>query len=110
MIRIYSSPDLSNAYAIKNLLEQNGISAHVFNEQVNQMPGAFFRSTPDAWPEVHIDDERYLHEAKALIQKFEQNQNVGTESKIKRPTRKCPKCKEENDDSFEICWKCGASR
>ncbi len=110
MIRVYSSPDLSNAYAIKDLLEANGISAHVFNEHVSQMPGAFFRATPDVWPEVQIDDERRLHEAKTLIHDYEKNQQAETESRAERPPWKCRKCKEENDDSFEICWKCGAAR
>jgi hypothetical protein len=110
MIQVFSSPDLSDAYAVKDLLEEHGIAAHVFNENVSRMPGAFFRATPDVWPSVHIADDNRLREAKVLIQTFEKNQQAEAGSSAKRPSWKCPKCKEENDASFEVCWKCGKER
>lgn len=111
MIRVYSSPDLNDAYAVKALLEENGIPAHIFNEHVSQMPGAFFRATPDAWPAVHIDNERRLREAKALIQAFEKDQRSDkTGSSAEQPPWICSACKEENADTFETCWKCGKPR
>ncbi len=111
MIQVYSSPDLNDAYAVKDLLEENGISTHIFNENVNQLPGALFRATPDAWPAVHIDDESRFHEAKVLIQTFEKSERSDeAESGTEQPPWICPKCKEENADTFEICWKCGKPR
>ncbi|MHB8622751.1 MAG: putative signal transducing protein [Sulfuricaulis sp.] len=57
MIQVFSSPDLSAAYAVKNLLEKSGIAAHVFNESVSRMPGVFLQATPDGWQAVHIADD-----------------------------------------------------
>lgn len=109
MIRVYSSPDLKAVYAVKALLEQNGIWAYIFNEKVSQMPGTLFNATPGAWPEVQIADEGRASDAKALISAFESDQRLA-KSRPDLPPWKCHKCKEENDNSFEICWKCGTPR
>jgi len=111
MIQVYSSPDLNDAYAVKDLLEENGMSAHIFNENVSRLPGALFRATPDAWPAVHIADESRFHEAKVLILAFEKSgRSEEAESDAEQPHWICSNCKEENADTFEICWKCGKSR
>lgn len=111
MIQVYSSPDLSDAHAVKNLLEANGIAAYIFNENISQLPGSHFRATPDAWPAVHILDEGRLGQVKMLIKTFEDNQrSQERKSSVDAPPWICAHCKEENVDTFEICWKCGRSR
>lgn len=92
------------------MLEKKGIAAHVFNENVGRMPGAFFAATPDGWPAVHIADDGRLREAKALIRAFEHGRQSEAKASGDQSSWNCSSCKEENDASFEICWRCGKDR
>jgi hypothetical protein len=52
---------------------------------------------PQLWVERADDAERAL----ALIDEFLHAPAAG-------PTRKCPRCAEDNPGSFDLCWSCGA--
>jgi hypothetical protein len=98
--RIYSASNLQEAHLLAGLLRQQGIEAHVFNE--NAIGGMGEIPFTQAWPEIWLEDERDRGRAEEVIRRFEQQAEAGL------PSVRCPVCGEENPGGFEICWHCGA--
>lgn len=99
MKRIYSAGNLQEAYLILHRLAHAGISARVLNEHaqggVGDLP--FTHAYPEVWLLEPGDAER----ARRLIEDYERTPAGG-------PPRVCGSCREENPESFETCWRCGA--
>lgn len=100
MYRIYSASNLQEAHLLAGLLRQEGIEAHVLNE--NAVGGMGEIPFTQAWPEIWLEDERDRARAEAIIDRFERPPDTAL-----LPAR-CPACGEENPGGFEICWNCGA--
>lgn len=100
MYRIYSASNLQEAHLLVGLLRQEGIEAHVFNE--NAIGGMGEIPFVQAWPEIWLEDERDRGRAEAVIDRFERPADSAL------PPARCPSCGEENPGGFEICWNCGA--
>ncbi len=99
MIRIYTAENLTDAYLVSNLIRENGIDNHVFNEYANGAVGELpFAHT---WPEVWIENDSDEQRALAIIASRQQL----TDSLVER---ECPSCGQLSPANFEICWDCSA--
>jgi hypothetical protein len=97
MEKVFSSPELSNAAIVRDLLLTNGINAVLLNEN---MSGTVAVGIGLVLAEVWVKDEAKISSAKALIRDYQSD-----ESSKNRWV--CRSCQEENPGSFEICWNCG---
>lgn len=76
-------------------LQQNGIDVELRNEFVTSVMGS--GAPCDAWPEVWVDE---VDEARAQDVLQRMTSEAEGEAWI------CTVCGEQNDASFESCWKC----
>src|SRR5258707_15312394 len=92
--------DRTQAYLLKDILAQNGIKAHVFNENMSSIVGDI---PPDvALPQVWLDDDVDRTRALTVLRGYYAARN--------RPgVLFCRACREENPATFETCWNCGAT-
>jgi len=100
MKKLCSASNLPNAHLLRNLLEQSGIEARVFNE--NAQSGAGELPIPDAYPQLWVVDERDVQRAREIIEAFERMPAISA-------TVLCAACTEENPANFQVCWNCGAA-
>ena len=100
MKKLYSAASLPDAHLIRNLLDQAGIDAHVFNE--NAQGGVGQLPVMEACPQIWIVDERDLERARQILEAFEQMPAV-------RSNLRCQQCSEDNPTTFQLCWNCGSS-
>ncbi|OGI47989.1 MAG: hypothetical protein A2151_05170 [Candidatus Muproteobacteria bacterium RBG_16_65_34] len=99
MRRLCSAANLPEAYLLKQLLEQAGIEARVFNEHAQGALGEI--PFTHAYPEVWLINDADAVRAEELIRTYERTEPSAV-------TRACPACGEQNPQGFEICWRCGA--
>jgi hypothetical protein len=97
MKRVYTAAHLPDAQMLVHALISHGVSARVFNENLQGGIGEL----PHVYPEVWIDDESDWDRARSLVGKFEQGVTPG------KGGIRCPHCDEDNPATFEICWQCG---
>ena len=98
MKRLYAAASLPEAYLLRGLLARAGIEVRVFNEHAAGATGEipFTHSYPELW----LVDERDSERAREVVDGYERRVVTGT--------RACPGCGEDNPDTFELCWRCGA--
>jgi len=84
-------------YSARNLLELNGIECLIRNEHSASAAGnlGISNSAAELWVRNSAD------EAKARDIIDTEITNVPS-----KPSWVCGQCEEENDGSFEVCWKC----
>lgn len=99
MQRLYAAANLPEAYIVLELLRAAGIEARVFNE--NAQGGLGEIPFTHAYPELWVLDEADLVRARQVIAEYERS-SVGRDVV-------CAACGEQNPDSFQICWHCGAT-
>jgi hypothetical protein len=99
MQRLYTAANLPEAYLLVQLLARAGIEARVFNEHAQGGLGEipFLHTYPEVWLMEPAEEER----ARRLLAAYE-SADPGP------GTRRCPGCGEENPQTFELCWHCGA--
>jgi hypothetical protein len=102
MEKVYSSPERTMVYHIKNILENRGIESTVFGEHRGVAVGGI--APLDAWMELWVLDERRLKEAQQIVE--------ATLNDVETPheTWRCQSCGEELEGQFAQCWKCGTER
>ena len=101
-MKVYSSPNLTMVGHLKNVLELRGIACSIRGE----FGGAAVGLLPPivCWPELWVVDESQAEEAKQII-------SEALESTEHEPAHwKCPRCEEEMEGQFDVCWKCGTNR
>jgi len=99
MKKLCSAPNLPNAHLLRNLLEQAGIEARVFNENAQSVAGEF--PIPESYPQLWVLDERHVERARQILEAFERMPAISA-------TVRCTGCTEENPANFQVCWNCGA--
>ena len=102
MEKVYSSPNVTMVYLMKNVLETHGIETVILGEYLRTGVGEL--PTNEAWVELWVVDDWRLKEARQIIE--EAQEDVGAEQE----TWRCPKCGEELEGHFDRCWKCGTER
>lgn len=103
MQKIYSHPDLAIVHLIKNELENRGIEAVIRGEHAAAVLGG--GSGIEASNELWIVDEDRIQEAAQVIQ----NEIEHSPTEEGEPWT-CPRCGEELEPQFAVCWKCGQER
>lgn len=98
MKRLLQSEFLAEITHFKNVLEQNGIRCVIKNEQLSSALGEvpFLECLPELW--VLRDGD--LHRAERLLNELKRDIPGGA-------SWRCPKCHEENEGQFAVCWNCG---
>jgi hypothetical protein len=98
--KLYSAASLPDAHLIRNLLDQAGIEAHVFNE--NAQGGVGQLPVMEACPQIWIVREGDLPRARQILEAFEHMPAI-------RSNLHCEQCSEDNPSTFQLCWNCGSS-
>lgn len=100
MQRIFTASNRIDAYLVLDRLKHAGIKAHVFNENMSSIVGDV---PPDvAHPQVWLDDDADRERAEAVLRAYQVERN-------RTGTLICPRCREENPATFELCWRCNGA-
>jgi Putative prokaryotic signal transducing protein len=100
MKRVYNALNLPDAHLLRDLLEQAGIPAHVFNENAASIIG--LAPVSSCQPQVWIAQPHQEQHANAVV----------TDYQTRMPTttiKNCVGCGEPNPGEFECCWRCGGT-
>ncbi|MCF2948368.1 DUF2007 domain-containing protein [Paraglaciecola aquimarina] len=101
MEKVFFDGDRFRIWQVKQLLEEKGIACFIKNEFAIGAMGEL--SPMDVLPEVWIYDPQWLPKAKVFIEEF-------LAQPIDLTPWYCTKCQEQNEPSFEVCWKCTTNR
>lgn len=101
MRRLYVATTRLDAYLLRDLLQHFGIDARVLNEHAAGGLGEI--PFDAAQPQVWIDDEADFARARAVAREFSARRTT-------TGSWQCRHCGDENPDTFELCWKCGAGQ
>lgn len=96
MRKVYTHENLIILQTAKGLLEHNGIDCFVKNEYHASGGHVGLVSVP---LELWVKNTTDAASAVAILKKELSDSN-------RKPVWVCNKCNEENDGSFETCWKC----
>jgi len=97
MKKVYTHENRMIVFNMKNVLQEAGIETVVVNEFA--AGGAGDLPTFDTWPELWIEDETRLEQARAIVKEILSDDI--------NDARYCQKCGEQNEAAFRICWNCG---
>lgn len=97
MKRIYTHDNIMVVHSVKNILALNNIESFVKNEHT--VPVGARHGINNIFHELWILDDQDFDRASALIE-------TEIDNPVARVTWVCSSCNEENEGSFEICWKC----
>ena len=95
---IYTASNLPDAHLVRNLLEQAGIAAHIFNANAVGALGDLPMAA--AYPQVWITQLHQEQHARAVVADYSRVVPA-------MATTVCIHCNEINPGEFEICWQCG---
>lgn len=93
---IYTHENRIMALNIRNVLVNHGFDVALNNEFASSASGGL--APFDTWPEVWLLKDDDFDNAKKIIQSISYNSI--------QAAWECKKCQEENDESFDYCWKC----
>lgn len=93
---IYTNPNPLILANTRNLLEHAGIVTETRNEYASSAVGEL--SAIDTWPELWLTDESDYNRAMHILQPLMSEET--------QPSWICGHCTEENESSFDYCWKC----
>jgi len=99
MKKLFTHENRMIVFNLKNVLQAEGIETIVVNEFA--AGGAGDLATFDTWPELWVEDDDKLEQAQVIIQ--------GILSGSATNDWFCRNCQEQNDASFQFCWKCGCA-
>ncbi len=102
MQRVYSSPDRTMVYLIKNILDDHEIETTVQGEHRGMAVGGI--APLDAWMELWALDDRRAEDARQIVE------STLEDVQAQHGTWKCGNCGEELEGQFAQCWKCGTDR
>ena len=94
---VYKHENKAILNSVKHLLELNGIECFLKNEHSASAAGNLGISNVEA--ELWIQNTSNTEKAVSIIDREITNATS-------KPSWSCEQCGEENDGSFEVCWKC----
>jgi len=106
VVEVYWAADAPQAHLVKTVLERAGIEVHVVGEMLQGAVGELPMG-PTTSPRLWVPKGAEAR-ARAVIAEWEKRLRV--ERTEERAPWACPRCGEEVDGNFDICWKCQASR
>lgn len=99
MRKVFSSNELSETVLVRDALIHRGVTATIQNEYSGRTAVPEFRPPAEVW----VNDDDDYETARRIV-----TDTIATiDSKSHAPPWTCPSCREENPQSFEICWNCG---
>ena len=93
---IYTHENRIMALNIRNVLINHGFDVALNNEFASSASGGL--APFDTWPEVWLLKDDDFDNVKKIIESISYNSI--------QAAWECKKCQEENDESFDYCWKC----
>lgn len=94
--------DEATLQMLKSVLEEEGITCTVRNEQLSIAKGDI--PLTECFPELWIPDDLDFSKAKKIMDDLKESANECHASWV------CPHCKETIEGQFTSCWKCGTER
>lgn len=98
MKMVYTAENRFLVNNAKNIVEGTGIEVMLKNEFAQGSAGDL--APFDTWLELWVVNDADFDVAQAMLDDAFKNAHTTPWF--------CPKCKEENDASFELCWNCQA--
>ena len=102
MQRLFSSQDLFRVAQPKDVLEAEGISCVIKNENLSGIAGEV--PFAETFPELWVQNDSDLTKAMSIKADWKIPSEPTGEVWI------CPNCSEQSDPQFTSCWKCGTPR
>jgi hypothetical protein len=99
MEKVFASNNSAEVGLLKNLLEKNGISCVIRNEQLSMLSGAI--PFTECYPELWVLNDEDSTRAKELLRGWRSTETPDRDSWV------CPSCVEKIEGQFTACWKCG---
>lgn len=102
MRKVFSSNELSETVLIRDALLHGGVAATIQNEYSGRTAVPEFRPPAEVWvtnDHDYDDARRIVVDALATI-----------DAKSDTAPWVCPNCREENPQSFDLCWNCARER
>ena len=93
---LYTNENRIMVMNVKNVLINNGYEVILNNEFASSAAGGL--APFDTWPEVWLLKDSDLGGAKKVLALID--------VELSPITWKCVDCNEENDQTFDFCWKC----
>jgi len=106
VVEVYWAADAPQAHLVKTVLEKAGIDVRVVGEMLQAGLGELPMG-PATSPRIWVprkDEAR----ARAVIAELEKHRH--DDRTEQRAPWDCPRCGEEVEGNFDICWKCQAPR
>ncbi|OFE13486.1 hypothetical protein PHACT_10330 [Pseudohongiella acticola] len=97
MKQIYTHENIVILHSVRNILAMNDIESFVKNEHT--IPAGARHGINNIFHELWILNDQDYDKAAALI-------DTEIENPIVRDPWVCGDCNEENEGSFDVCWKC----
>ncbi len=98
MQRIYTAPNASMMYILKDMLERRGIECTVRGEGLMGAAGEI--APVDAWVELYVINDEDEAVARRVVDEFMDNSSSAREDWV------CPSCKAKVPAGFGVCWQC----
>jgi hypothetical protein len=102
MRKVFSSNEPSETVLIRDALLHGGIAATIQNEYSGRTAVPEFRPPAEVW----VTSDHDYDEAKRIVVAA----LATIDSKSDGPAWVCSNCREENPQSFDLCWNCATER
>jgi len=106
IVEVYSAADITEAYFLRDVLGDAGISARVVGDSLTGMLPPGEETAPRLW--VFRADEARSRE---IVKEYERvHRQPHLDDDRPAETWKCPTCGELVEADFELCWNCQTPR
>jgi len=106
IVEVYSAADITEAYFLRDVLGDAGISTRVVGDSLTGMLPPGEETAPRLW--VLRNDEARAREIVAEYERVHQRPHRDDDRPAE--TWKCPTCGESVEADFELCWNCQTPR
>ena len=107
IVEVYAAANVSEAYLVRNLLEDHGVQAHVVADALCGAAGDLPLGM-DICPRIWVT-KADCKRAREIITQQKDDQRSCEAGDVALPWM-CPKCGSEVPENFDTCWNCEHSR
>lgn len=100
MKRVFNASNASDAYLLRDLLEQVGIATYLSNTYAMAAVGEIPVGT--GYPQIWVLRDELEERARKIIDDYLSTSTSGAE-------RRCLKCDEKSPATFDFCWQCNTA-
>jgi hypothetical protein len=102
MRKVFSSNEISETTLVRDALVHHGVEATIQNEHSGRSAVPEFRPPAEVWVSRDAD---YENARRVVVDTI-----ATLTSKTDTQPWVCANCKEENAQSFDLCWNCGRDK